>query len=94
MISMDVTQEQEDLSIKMEQIYREVSSNYSELQNKPTLNGVEIMGAMTEIDPTVPEWAKQQQKPAYSTDEIGAVDAEDEMTILDVSDMFNRVFNN
>lgn len=29
-------------------------------------------GTMTETDPTVPEWAKQPEKPTYTADEVGA----------------------
>lgn len=34
------------------------TSDYNQLQNKPTLDGVTIQGAMKEKDPTVPEWIK------------------------------------
>lgn len=48
---------------------------------------------MKEKDPTVPEWAKQEKKPEYKPDEIGAIGVEDEMTLEDIISMMNSVFN-
>lgn len=64
------------------------TENYNDLSNKPQINGVELSGNKTaadlelqpagnyltgESDPTVPEWAKQDNKPEYTADEVGAV---------------------
>lgn len=49
------------------------TTDYDELDNKPTLNGVTIQGSMDETDPTVPAWAKTPNKPSYSAAEVGAL---------------------
>lgn len=64
------------------------TENYNDLSNKPQINSVELSGNKTaedlglqpagnyltgESDPTVPEWAKQDNKPEYTADEVGAV---------------------
>ena len=63
------------------------SSDYSDLENKPQLNGVTLEGNKTledvgvqpkgnyltsESDPTVPQWAKNPTKPTYTATEVGA----------------------
>ena len=62
-------------------------SDYKQLKNKPSINGVEIDGNKTlddlgiqpkgeylteETDPTVPQWAKENTKPTYTASEVGA----------------------
>lgn len=37
--------------------------DYNELYNKPKLNNKEIIGNLDEEDPTVPEWAKNENPP-------------------------------
>lgn len=44
------------------------------------------------VDPSVPEWAKQQEKPTYTYDEVGAVGAENELHITEIDRMFQTVF--
>ena len=57
------------------------TDNYNDLYNLPTLNGVVIKGDMEEIDPTVPEWAKQENKPEYTVEEIdNALDRRNELS--------------
>lgn len=61
--------------------------NYNDLQNKPSINGVELSGnkdllslgiqpagdyLTAEVDPTVPQWAKSESKPTYTASEVGA----------------------
>lgn len=63
------------------------SSDYSDLENKPQLNGITLEGNKTledvgvqpkgnyltsESDPTVPQWAKNPTKPTYTATEVGA----------------------
>ena len=43
-------------------------------------------------DPAVPEWAKQETKPTYTYDEVGAVGAENELHISEIDRMFAAVF--
>lgn len=60
------------------------SGNYNDLTNKPTIptvptkvsaftNDVGYMTSYTETDPTVPQWAKAQNKPTYTASEVGAL---------------------
>lgn len=60
-----------ELRIECEQIY--IMDDYEQLKNKPRLNGKEISGDMYETDPTIPEWAKAQNKPSYTPEEVNAV---------------------
>ena len=68
------------------------TKNYNQLINKPKLNGVEIIGNINETDPTVPEWAKQDTKPEYTADEVGAVDANNTISFKDIKDIWDSVF--
>lgn len=47
-----------------------------------------------ETDPTVPDWAKQENKPTYNAEEVGAVSAGSAMTYADIDEVFNMVFGN
>jgi hypothetical protein len=47
---------------------------------------------MNEIDPTVPSWAKEQTKPKYTADEVGAVDSECALTYAEIDELFNSIF--
>lgn len=64
------------------------TTNYNDLSNKPQINGETLTGNKSasdfglqpsgdyitkETDPTVPEWAKQDEKPEYTANEVGAV---------------------
>lgn len=60
------------------------SGNYNDLTNKPTIptvptkvsaftNDVGYMTSYIETDPTVPQWAKAQNKPTYTASEVGAL---------------------
>jgi hypothetical protein len=57
----------------------QVVADYSTLTNKPSINSVELNGnktagdlglIATEVDPTVPAWAKSPTKPDYSYEEL------------------------
>lgn len=50
--------------------------NYNDLLNKPSINGIPLVGNYNETDPTVPAWAKTETKPSYSAEEVGAIDSE------------------
>lgn len=71
------------------------TDDYSDLNNKPRLNGVTLEGNKTlddvgiqpkgeyltaETDPTVPEWAKTPNKPTYTAEEVGAQPKGDYLT--------------
>lgn len=64
--------------------------NFKEYVISPDLIPVPITGE--ENDPTVPTWAKQPTKPIYSAEEVGAVDADNEMTFSRIDALFNVVF--
>ena len=53
-----------------EQVIEEVIGKY--LQNNPIIS--------EETDPTVPEWAKQPNKPTYTAEEVGALPADSDIT--------------
>ena len=65
--------------LSQEIVIAEGVTEYNELDGKPSINGVELVGNKTteelgivskETDPTVPSWAKNPNKPTYSYDEI------------------------
>ena len=47
---------------------------------------------MKERDPTVPKWAKEDQKPAYSASEVGALSVDDEITAAEYSTIEKIIF--
>ena len=47
-------------------------NDYTKLINKPSLNGVELIGNIEELDPNIHDWARQESKPAYTPEELGA----------------------
>ena len=97
-------EEQKDITLEVErqdgQIELEVDEgtggskiqDYNDLINKPTLNGKVLQGDMLEEDPTVPAWAKEKQKPTYTSEEIGSVNREDMITLADIDKMFSQIF--
>lgn len=66
--------------------------NYRHLINKPTINGTELFDNYDEIDPTVHEWAKEPTKPAYTPEEIGAIDEDNEVSFADLLSAWRDVF--
>lgn len=67
-----------------------VSENdYEKLENLPTLDGREIIGEIKELDPTVPEWAKNETKPTYEASEVGAVSVNNRITADYVNSYFD-----
>ena len=68
--------------------------DYTELINKPSINGEELIGNYNEIDPTVPEWAKEATKPNYTPEEVGAIDEDNEVSFADLLSAWNNIFEN
>lgn len=66
--------------------------DYQELINKPTINGTELFDNYDEIDPTVHEWAKEPIKPAYTAEEVGAIDEDNEVPFADLLSAWRDVF--
>jgi len=64
--------------------------NHSEYVISPLLEAVPMTAL--EDDPTVPDWAKSLTKPAYTADEVGAVDADNELSFAAIDAMFSAVF--
>jgi hypothetical protein len=46
-----------------------------------------------EQDPTVPDWAKQENKPTYTAEEIGALGEDSEMSYADIKSIWDATFN-
>ena len=68
------------------------TNDYRKLINKPKINGTVLQEDYNEIDPTVPAWAKQQQKPNYNAAEVGAVDEDDVISLSEIDLMFLKIF--
>ena len=66
--------------------------DYQELINKPKINGTELFDNYDEIDPTVHEWAKEPIKPAYTAEEVGAIDEDNEVPFSDLLSAWRGVF--
>ena len=47
---------------------------------------------MQEIDPTVPNWAKQESKPSYTASEVGAVGDENALSLNEIDEIFSGLF--
>lgn len=87
---MDIS---EDVELKIkEEIYKVHEDDYEKLRNLPTLDGEKIVGNMKERDPTVPAWAKQNSKPSYTADEVGAVGDENALSLSEIDEIFNGLF--
>lgn len=64
------------------------TDDYEKLKNLPRLNGKKIIGNIPECDPTVPDWAKNPEKPHYTAEELGAVNSEDAITLTEIDEIF------
>lgn len=91
-LNIDVS-EDDELSLKVEEGGGFGVRDYNELINKPTLNGEVIQGDMSEIDPTVPNWAKTSAKPEYTPEEVNAVNVDNVISLQDIDEMFKQVFS-
>lgn len=95
-VNIEISDDNVEADVTIENVVverKEGIRDYNLLDNLPMLNGEVIKGNMKEKDPTVPEWAKQEKKPEYQPEEIGAIGVEDEMTLEDIISMMNSVFN-
>lgn len=71
------------------EIYYETTDDYEKLQNLPELDGRTIIGNVNELDPTVPGWAKEANKPAYNAGEVGAVAEADNISLEYLASLFS-----
>ena len=95
-VNIEISNDDVEADVAIENVVVERNEgirDYNLLDNLPMLNGEVIKGTIKEKDPTVPEWAKQEKKPEYHPEEIGAIGVEDEMTLEDIISMMNSVFN-
>ena len=67
--------------------------DYDKLINKPTLNGKVIEGDINEEDPTVSDWAKEETRPVYSAEDVGAISKDDvvEISIEALEQLWNSL---
>lgn len=84
--------EEEQMSLTVDENVKGTVGDYNDLLNKPTLNGKEIIGDVVETDPTVPAWAKNSTKPEYTSEEVGALNVDDTISLHDIDEMFKQVF--
>lgn len=84
--SMDEEPEKIDANFRT-QVVQEINRDYNKLENKPSINGTELIGNYDEIDPTVPSWAKEPFKPEYNLDEVAS-----EMSFADIKDAWDSIF--
>ena len=87
--SINLAEENEKLGLNLKEKkeqYVAGTSDYNKLKNKPTLNGKEIIGAVEEIDPTVPTWAKAETRPVYTPEDVGAM-AEGSITSVSTTEI-------
>lgn len=91
---LEIELEIEDNEIDLE--FEEVSGgtggvrSYNDLFDKPTLNGKVIQGDMLEEDPTVPDWAKEETKPTYTAQEVGAPSKE--LSFEEIKEVWDSIF--
>ena len=72
------------VSMEVDGACRIGTDDYEKLKNLPRLNGEPIVG-----DPTVPDWAKNPEKPHYTAEELGAVNSADAITLEELDRIFN-----
>ena len=77
------------VSMEVDGACRIGTDDYEKLKNLPRLNGEPIVGDVSERDPTVPDWAKNPEKPHYTAEELGAVNSADAITLEELDRIFN-----
>ena len=87
-IELSIEQKAEELQIETENVVEVATDDYEKLKNKPTLNGETLIGDMRECDPTVPTWAKEENKPSYTPEEVGAVNSDSIITLDEIDALF------
>ena len=64
-------------------------NDYKKLINKPSINGTVLEDNIDEIDPTIPQWAKEPVKPNYTPDEVNAVPSTSNISVEELAQIFN-----
>lgn len=67
-----------------------IDRNHMEYIISPELEAIPM--SALEDDPTVPDWAKNATKPSYTPEEVGAVNADNELEFAEIDRMFAAVF--
>lgn len=65
------------------------TDDYRKLKNKPSINGTELYDNYDEVDPTVPLWAKKENKPDYTPDEVGV----NAISFAEIDAMFEKIWS-
>lgn len=63
-------EEEPEISLSVESITEVVTSDYEKLNNLPSINGTTLKGNYAEIDPTVPDWAKDTEPSEITTTSV------------------------
>lgn len=67
---------EEDIPLSSENVVEVTTSDYRKLTNKPTINGgypayaQQLVENYDEVDPTVPDWAKEEEPKEIDTTHI------------------------
>lgn len=88
----DADLEEVEMDAEVGEVIREITSDYRQLLNRPSINGTSLLDNYDEIDPTVPDWAKRDYKPSYEPEEVGALNEDNEMHFAEIDAIFNQVF--
>lgn len=83
----------EDIPTKVSQLENDehyLTTIPDNLVTEEELNSKGFLTSYTETDPTVPEWAKQPNKPTYTLEELGAERAGTAAEILEIANNFTR----
>ena len=85
--------EEEIIEMAIDEQMMTGEDDYMILKNKPSINGKRLIGNYDEIDPTVPEWAKDSFKPKYTASEVGALGSDSEVSFSDLKAVWDIVVN-
>lgn len=89
----DVSTRDGDLQTVLDNIEKQsTTKDYNDLINKPVVNGTELEGEVEITDPTIPQWAKEENKPTYTAEEVGAVNENNAIPLSEIDAIFNGIF--
>lgn len=92
MIRLEVSEKETAVKLSVSEPKKVYENDYEKLRNRPKLNGTLIEGDMKETDPTVPAWAKENKKPTYTCEDIGAISENDAMALEEIDYIFKQLF--
>jgi len=91
-IGLDASTPGDSVALGVSSVHEVVTDDYAKLKNLPKLDGITIIGNVSEKDPTVPSWAKTTNKPNYTAEEVNAVDNNAEITTASIDAMMSAIF--